>query len=449
MIDETVFSTISEFGMLYPGDNVIACVSGGADSMALLFFLHKNKETLGIGELSACHFNHGLRGADSDRDAETVRAYCARLGVPLETERGGMASKIKPQGESVETWARALRYAFFLRLAKEKNAKVATAHNLNDNAETLLFRLARGTGLRGAGGIPPVRGDIIRPFLRISRADIEAYCAEHAIPFENDATNDADDYARNRIRHAVLPALCGVNGRALENMGRFCERALALSAYTEEKARALLAAAQGEVGWDAALLLRDGELPALYALELLLRAYALDEKRLRLALAAAKGEIPAVQLNGKTWLRREHGILRIEREGEIATEKCALEPQMLHPGANRFGEKTVFARYEEINHEQSGNFDKSLLNNALDCAKIFGNIILRGRREGDRFTSARRKNTKSLKKLFNEMEIPARERDAVPILCDERGVLFVGGAGPSLRAAVSGDTRKILYITIE
>lgn len=149
--------------------------------------------------LRAAHVNHGLRGAAADGDAAFVRAQCAARGVPLDE------TLLSPPQNAGEEWGRQERYAFFARLAQAHGAKVATAHTCSDNAETVLFNLARGSAARGAAGIPPVRGPYVRPLLWAQRADVLAYLARCGVPHVTDATNDTDAYARNRIRHGVLP----------------------------------------------------------------------------------------------------------------------------------------------------------------------------------------------------------------------------------------------------
>ncbi|MEA5051468.1 MAG: tRNA lysidine(34) synthetase TilS [Oscillospiraceae bacterium] len=450
MIDDVVFGTIEKFGLIRPGDNVMVCVSGGADSMALLSFLCANRGKLAIGELSACHFNHGLRGAAGDADEALVRSFCDQLRVPLSCGRGAMRERQKPQGMSEESWARELRYAFFERIAETNNAKIATAHNLNDNAETLLFRLARGTGLRGAAGIPPVRGRIIRPFLEVPRADIEAYCAREGIAYATDETNAGDAYARNRIRHGAMPSLCGVNARAAENLARFCAAAREADEYMEARAAQLLAAAAADGGWSAAVLSGAPEAEQRCAVARILRAVCSpDEAAIERGLSVLRGERRGAQLSEKVSLRRCGDLLQCSEEPAERAAPAPPEEKKLGIGRNLWADAVVIAEIRERNHEQSGNFQKSLLNNALDCDRIIGNIVLRGRRTGDTFTSARRNNTKTLKKLFNELGIPPDRRDCVPLLCDEDGIVFVGGQGPSRRAAATADSERILYITVE
>lgn len=191
-----------------PGAHVLCAVSGGVDSMYLLYRMAELAAQRGF-VVGCAHFNHGLRGAESDRDEAFVRVQCKKLGVPFYAGRGDVASV---RGLGTEAAARELRYAFLTQCAAEHGYDwIATAHTADDNAETLLLNLARGCGLRGLTGIPPQRGKYLRPMLDTTRAQAEAYLTAHAIPHVEDSTNASDAYARNRVRHHAVPALESVN----------------------------------------------------------------------------------------------------------------------------------------------------------------------------------------------------------------------------------------------
>ena len=193
---------------IMPGARVLCAVSGGVDSMYLLHRMTALGAQRGFA-VGCAHFNHGLRGAESDRDEAFVRAQCEKLGVPFYAGRGDVASV---RGMGTEAAARELRYAFLAQCAQAHSYDwIATAHTADDNAETLLLNLARGCGLRGLTGIPPQRDKLLRPMLDTTRAQAEAYLTAHAIPHVEDSTNVADAYARNRVRHGMVPALESVN----------------------------------------------------------------------------------------------------------------------------------------------------------------------------------------------------------------------------------------------
>lgn len=199
------------------GREVLAAVSGGMDSMCLLHFLHSWGRTQGVA-VTAAHFNHQLRGAESDRDEAFVRDWCEKHNVPFVCGRGDVERLAQERGFSPEEAAREARYAFLRETAAGR--PILTAHHADDNAETMLLNLLRGTGLKGLTGIPAERQGIVRPFLEIPRAELAEYAAAEGISYVEDSTNALEDAARNVLRHRVLPVLKELNPRAVENMTR-------------------------------------------------------------------------------------------------------------------------------------------------------------------------------------------------------------------------------------
>lgn len=197
--------------MFPTGTSVLAAVSGGADSMCLLHWLWTNADRLKI-RVSAAHFEHGIRGDESLRDRDFVKSFCEGRGIPFYTDSGDVHRFATENSLSIEEAARILRYDFLERARCDAGADViATAHNADDNAETVIINLTRGTGIRGLEGIPPVRDRIVRPLLSETRQDIERYDAENSVDYVTDSTNLADEYSRNRIRHNVMPLLKEIN----------------------------------------------------------------------------------------------------------------------------------------------------------------------------------------------------------------------------------------------
>ncbi|MBO5892313.1 MAG: tRNA lysidine(34) synthetase TilS, partial [Oscillospiraceae bacterium] len=206
---------LRQYAMVCPGEQVYCAVSGGADSMALLWGLYLLKDKLQI-RLSAAHFNHNLRGEESDADEAFVREFCDRFEIPLTVGRGS----VTPGKKGLEAAARDARYAFFATLS----GKLATAHTADDNAETMLMHLIRGTGLKGLGGIAPINGKIIRPMLHITRQQVLAFLEDYHIPYREDSSNRTDDFLRNRLRHHVMPLLRAENPKICENLSATAER---------------------------------------------------------------------------------------------------------------------------------------------------------------------------------------------------------------------------------
>ena len=218
------------------GGRVLCAVSGGLDSMCLLDFMTR-QPSFSVG---AAHFNHCLRGAEADRDEAFVRDFCAKRRIPFVSGSGDTRSLAEREGLSTEEAARRLRYEFLNKAAEDGGYDaILTAHHADDNAETVLLNLVRGTGSAGLAGIPQVRGNICRPFLRIPRAELAAYAAAHGVPHVEDSTNDDPDAAaRNALRSSVMPVLRQINPKCVENIAR-------TSAILREESDALESMARG------------------------------------------------------------------------------------------------------------------------------------------------------------------------------------------------------------
>lgn len=209
--------------MLSYGDKIVVGLSGGADSVCLTHALVSLRDSLSL-EVEAVHVNHGIRGEEALRDEKFCSDFCKSLGIKLTVFRFDIPLECKKTGESEEECGRRKRYECFKNTAGE-NAKIATAHNLNDSAETVLLNIVRGTGCKGLCGIPPIRGNIIRPLIMTSRDDIELYCKENSLDFVTDSTNLQNEYKRNVIRNVVFPTLQKMNPSVLSAFSRLTENA--------------------------------------------------------------------------------------------------------------------------------------------------------------------------------------------------------------------------------
>ena len=197
---DKVVRALQQYSMLNQGDSVIVALSGGADSVALLNVICSFKEKYNL-KIYAAHLNHGIRGEEAERDENFCKILCDKLNIELFTKRINIRQLAKVQKISEELCGRNERYSFFENLSRRLNAKIATAHTASDNAETVLFNLARGSSLGGISGILPVRDNIIRPLIYVTRAEVEQYCKENNLDYVTDSTNLTDDYTRNHIRH--------------------------------------------------------------------------------------------------------------------------------------------------------------------------------------------------------------------------------------------------------
>ena len=396
---------LKEQALLSPGDKVIAAVSGGADSVAMLFALYLLRDELGV-TLEAAHFNHHLRGAESDRDEAFVTDFCGRYDIPLHLGSG----RIVPGKKGLEAAARDARYAFLRSLP----GKVATAHTADDNAETVLMRLIRGTGLKGLGAIAPVSGNVIRPMLTVTRDDVEAFLEEYALPHVEDSSNGTDDFLRNRIRHGILPLMRAENPRIGENLS-----AMALLLRQDE---ACLQAMIPEEQVPDVSRLKAME-PALRrrALERFLKAQGVREPEQIHILQAEQllyhwSPSAAMQFPGGVTIGRQYDrLVRLECAPELPETRLSV------PGETCIGGKRFVSEYATDLEERPDS--------VLVCP--VGALTVRSRRSGD--TMRLPGGTRSLKKMYIDRKIPASQRAAVPVLADDRGVLAVFGIGTDIR----------------
>ena len=248
---------------------IVVGLSGGADSVLLTYLL---VQKYGAERLLAVHVHHGIRGAEADRDAEFVQNYCKALELHCKVIYKDIPALAAVSGEGVEECARRVRYACFAEEAGE-NGCIATAHNADDNAETLLLNLTRGMGPHGAGGIPPRRGRIYRPILNISRAEVEYLCKVYQLDYVTDSTNLTVDYTRNKLRHSVLPVLKDVNPQMTQATSRFAESMRLQNGFVFSCANELLCKAKTPYGYDLEILRSAHEAVLRAALELLLSSY--------------------------------------------------------------------------------------------------------------------------------------------------------------------------------
>lgn len=432
---------------------VCVAVSGGADSMALLHILLALAPELQL-RVSACHVNHGMRGAAADRDEAFVSQQCALLGVPL-TVYSATADAITVPDNAGEDWARKLRYGYFEKLLESGVQWIATAHTGNDQAETLLFRLARGTGAHGAAGIRPKRGAFVRPLLCLSRQDTEAYCAAAGQSFVTDETNLSVEYARNRIRRDAIPALEQVNTAAVKNLRAFCDKMDRIDVYFFEKGQALLqnAAAQADGSsqggpWDLDTLRKAEPLILESVLHQLVSPVRDAEQKYICLLEQCIRTQGAVQLlDTLRFAVRGSKLYRETLTPDVLPLQDAPEYPM-QPGEYHFPggycvKISVISRQE---WENIHCVHKKDLKNLADYARIPILMCLRTRHPGDRFHQAGRCGSKSLKKLYNEEHIPPLQRSQMPLAAQGEQVLWLWGHGFCEGLAPDEKTEEVLFL---
>lgn len=389
---------IRRYHMITPGDHIVCALSGGADSTALFLGLYLLREKFNF-TLSAAHFNHNLRADESDRDEQFARTLCRRYDVELFVGNG----QIQAGKKGLEAAARDARYDFFSTLP----GKIATAHTANDNAETVMLHLVRGTGLKGLGGIAPINGRIIRPMLSITRTEVLAFLQEYCLSFVEDSSNATDLFLRNRLRHHIMPLLKQENPKIAENLS-----AMALNLRQDEEFLQKEAERSNTLDVNA-LRQMDGAVRN-RIVERFLKGNGVREPELRHingvnSLIFSSNPSAWAALPGGVNVERCYGALRIR------TEQVFPKVEICCPG------ETVI---EELGLKVTCRMAEQIVNTAdTFTVAVSGRVWLRSRLIGDEMRG--NGGTKTLKKLFIDRKIPSSERNSVPVLADESGVLGV------------------------
>ena len=420
---------------------MICAVSGGADSMAMLRCLYACREALGIS-VCAAHFNHGLRGAEADEDEAFVRAFCEAHRIEFFAGRADVAAFAKEKGMTLEEAAREKRYEFLLSLPGDK---VATAHTADDNAETVLLHLLRGSGLRGLCGIPPQRGKIVRPMLAVSREAIEQFLNDEGVSWREDRTNAEDTCLRNRLRHRIMPLLYEEAPSLRTNLLRQSELLRGEDALLDKLAESLLER-DGEGVLIAPLLTADDALQR-RALRLLLRdalPQNVAQKHVAALQALVQSGDPSAQISlPDGWTaRRRYGTLTVTK-GEASTFPATA---LKVPGVTRIPQLHI-----RVTCTVTENFQKQG-NTPFHFAVKYDMIatdalMLRPRQTGD-CMQMDGGYTKTLKKLLIEQKIPRDRRELLPVLTDGTRVIAVIGLGVSADCRAE-EGRPALVITTE
>lgn len=414
---------------------MLCAVSGGADSMCLLHCLSENAHSLGIS-VCAASFDHMLRGEASAGDCEFVARWCEKNGIECLLGNGDVRKKAVQCGMSEEEAARSCRYEFLGKSARKLGCTViATAHNANDNAETVLFNLTRGSGTKGLCGIPPVRGNIIRPLLSVSRAQIERYNAENAVPYVTDQSNNSDDYTRNVLRHHVTPVLEGINPAFFEAVCRSSELLREDDACLEEMAGAAYGEHYKNGTFPAAELRRLPKPVAMRVLRIICGSGLSRAHAQSIYDIAGSGEYKLADIPGMR-VSCDRGVLHFDTgTAELGEYVLKIGQELRVPECGM----SITAQLVENSTEIFKSF------NIFDfkCDSICGNISLTSRRNGDKLRLKHRKCTKSLKDLFNEAGTGVAQRALTPVFRDEKGVIAVYGFGVDERCMANPGDRVL------
>ncbi|MBE6538106.1 MAG: tRNA lysidine(34) synthetase TilS [Ruminococcaceae bacterium] len=422
--------------------SLLVAYSGGADSSCLLYLLKDWCDKTGV-ELFAAHVNHGIRGDEALRDRDHCVSVCKKEGIKLFVLDADVPRIAKETGKSIEGAARDVRYDFFARVMAENDIPVlCTAHNADDNLETLLFRLARGSAARGLCGIPPVReleggGFAVRPIISLTKDEILDICEEKSIEYVYDSTNADTAYTRNSIRATAMPVLREINPEAAEAALRFCENLRADCAYLDKIAENYLKKEGARhIGALASLEkpIFTRVITSLYAMHSgeMLESIHIEAVA---ALIREGREGASVSLPGRLKAEIASNELVFSADSRESKEREALAKKELLFGDNFIGGGYII-RLEYLNSTVSSQTTPDIQTGKENIYKLFtqaeilsdkikGSLFARGRLAGDTIRTSGM--TKDVRKLLSERKIPINKRDSYPIICDDEGILLIPG----------------------
>lgn len=462
-IEEVLHSTIKKYGMLKEGDGIVVGVSGGPDSIALFHLLYRFKEYYGI-KLVVAHLNHNFRPGDAEREAEYVEKFCECRNIPCIVEFCDVPSMARRESLSAEQAGRKARYSFFNKVMKHKNYnKIAVAHNQNDQVETVLMRFIRGSGMEGLGGIHPVRDNIIRPLLEISRPMIDEYCKEYNLNPALDKSNLEPVYTRNRIRLELLPYL-------KKEYNKNIDRTICNTAYILREENCFL----NEVALEKfnQLFITDDKNKLVLDLNGLNSLNDIFLRRvLRLAVERLKGD--------KNNLEYGHiqNLCRLVKSGRTGSRVHLPEGLTAKLSYGKFflcGEDDKIMSIDNVYHieipgitpidELGGILEAEILTKddykgngnkrkkyaaCFDLNKTGKDLFLRKRKEGDKFKPLGMKGTKKLKDFFIDLKIPREERDTIPIIHNCEAIIWIMGYRICDEFKIDANTRTILKLSFK
>lgn len=444
---------IVELQMLEGVSKVYVATSGGADSMAMLAFFNDYRNTFNI-EIGAVHVNHGIRGDTADRDAKFVESYCKKNNIEYILFDANEDNITVPSDAS-EEWARQLRYGYFKTLERP-GVRIATAHTLSDQTETIIFRLARGgSGLNGMAGIPAKRGSYIRPFIGLTRAEIEDLVEYYGTSNITDESNLTDDYSRNKVRHHVVPVLKEINPKAEESVGKFCERINKAQKFISDTAEGKLCNAEiiNNKKYDVTGFFSEYDIIVEEMLVKLLTRLGCScelyidtlKKGIESARHAGLGpEIRTTEVNisDDTCITVTTKYITVHKSNNSDIED-SLASVNNGDNTNEFGYALKYSEitYDEFKHTCKTKYD---LCNYADASKIdVANCIVRCRREGDKFTPACKTGGKVSKFM---KDIPYSEKDSIPMIEYNGKIIWMWGVGFTNGFTPTEKSEKIIHV---
>lgn len=430
-LEAHILETIRAHALVSAGDSVLVAVSGGADSMALLLILSALQKRLGV-HLHAAHYEHGIRGEASLADARFVAAFCQARGIPFSLGQGDVPSLARQWKCSLEDAARRARYAYLDQTAQAVGAaRIALAHHLGDQAETLLLHLAHGCGLQGLSGMRMLSGNRMRPLLDVTRAQIEAYLHDRGVAWREDETNGDMRYARNLIRHELMPVLRRLNPQVEQALARTAGLAADAAARLEAQAELLLVGRVKRMPYGAFW-----ETPMDDPPEVLLPAEAVR------AFARWAG-VPPLDAQ-QTMALTETGVgASCNLPGDWRAFRTRARLHLLSPKPVQPALDPGDFTWTQAQDDDLGD---GVLTQVFDADAVAG-AQFRWRRQGDLFRPLGAAGTQKLKQTLIDAGIDRPFRDLLPVLAKEGRILWIVGVRPAQDAAVSGGTARRVRIT--
>ena len=453
-LERKVLQTLKKYGMIFHGESILVAFSGGPDSVFLLRFLKKFETYLHIS-VAAVHINHLLRGEAAEQDERFCHTLCEQLQVPLYVIRENVAAVAKKKHISVEEAGHIVRYMHFRRILTEKNlTKLATAHHLNDNSETMLLNIAKGTGLQGLSGIAPILGgNVIRPLIEIEKKDILRYLRKNESFYCTDASNQTDEYQRNYVRNQILPSL-------KENLNPSIDAALyKLSTLSRDIASYVADylhenfAAHCTKSYGGGLLVNIEQLKSQHPFiqKELIRAVLLREmdysasfkdiENIFLLLENQKGR--EITIKDSIRIIREKESLLIQKQ----TKLLSVEPRHISIGK---GTK-IGGQMLQIQNVASAKvvFGSGTNVEYIDSSLIKSELVVRTWKAGDRFIPLGMKGFKKLSDFLTDKKISVQERKRKLVLCHEKDIVWVVGLQIDDRFKITKQTKNILQLTVK
>ena len=438
-----VIDTINKYNMIHDNDVIVVGVSGGPDSVCLLFLLKEIIKDYANVSLEVVHVNHQIRST-AGRDEEFVRNLCEKLGISFHIASAPIEEMAKQMGISTEEAGRLVRYDAFNKVLGLRQGKIAVAHHANDVAETMMFNLFRGTGIKGIIGINPVSNNVIRPLIEIPREKIEDYLNSNGIEYMTDETNESDDYTRNKIRHHIIEyAQKEILPNAASNMSKASNRFAQIESFLEESAYlcandALIKATPDSLTYD---------------IQTLLTKHPYMVKRVIYdgicTVSGSKKDIEDVHIEAVVNLLNKEGSKEVNLPYDVIALKEYNELSFIKrshtPDAENMPKfsKRILDEFDP-NSIPQGNYTKW-----FDYDKIANALLIRNREEGDYLTINSNMDKQSLQDYMVNQKIPKHQRDKVWLMADGNHILWVIGYRISEYYKVTKDTKKVLEITIE